>query len=447
MAAVAGRLCEEVLSQPKGDEWSIEFGLVALSLPAASVHNEPGFSEFLRRKVSARDVRSESQWVHALLDLLGAQGCLTLSDDQILSVDGLSRLHGRFANWWYRRYYGHPIWKRLRADLSRELFAHWAKRTYFLSKSAGATASRSVVSSLRPAVRSAFLKSAIEEYTHHHSFYALQPLLTTIGHPEVAEQGPTPGCVAFDDQMLSIAGHDDLAHVFVALFQERTAEFSDKANEFYDHVEKQLAIAGALTGWRTHISYDHSHGHASDLDALLGEFGGMSVDATSRSVRQACATIDFLVESLDEMDQFQWLVPTGSSSDRLRKDVLGGLGYLLVAAMSHSVEHPALLVAFGRMLEMLTRRHPVQEPQPPTWLGALAIVNRLEHVTAQPDRFAYALVSLLPQLGEQGLIRGLASLLQAPPPATSRQDASYLRHAIAAWDRPIHCFQALHSHI
>ena len=173
----------------------------------------------------------------------------------------------------------------------------------------------------------------------------------------------------------------------------------------------------------------------------------MPVEAISRSVRQACATIDFLVESLDEMEQFQWLVPSGSSSDGLRKDVLDGLGYLLVAAMSHSVEHPALLVAFGRMLEMLSRRHPVQEPQPPTWLGALAIVNRLEHVTAQPDRFAYGLVSLLPQLGEQGLVRGLASLLQAPPPETSRQDANYLRHAIAAWDRPIHCFQALHSHI
>ena len=447
MAAVAGRLCDEVLSQPEGDVWSLEFGLVALSLPAASVHNEPGFSAFLRREVSAHDVRFESQWIHALLDLLGAQGCLTLSDDQILSVDGLSQLHGRFSNWWYRRYYGHPIWKRLRAELSRKLFAHWAKRTYFLSKSAGATASRSVVSSSRPAVRAAFLKSAIEEYTHHQAFYALQPLLTSIGHSEIAEQGPTPGCVAFDDQMLSIAGHDDLAHVFVALFQERTAEFSDKANEFYDHVETQLDIAGALAGWRTHISYDHSHGHASDLDALLEEFGGMSVDAISRSVGQACATIDFLVESLDEMEQFHRLVPTGSSSDRLRKDVLDRLGYLLVAAMSHSVEHPALLVAFGRMLEMLTRRHPVQESQPPTWLGALAIVNRLEHVSAQPDRFANALMCLLPELGEQGLVRGLASLLQANPPATSLQDASYLRHAIAAWDRPIHCFQAVHSSI
>ncbi len=396
---------------------------------------------FLRRQRAARDVRSESQWVHALLQLLGEQGCISASVQQLRSADGLAWLHARFSNWWYSRYYGHPIWKRLRTDLSPGLFAHWAKRTYYLSKSAGATAARSVMCSSRDSVRVAFLKSAIEEYSHHHSFYALRPLLDKIGRSDVASQGPTPGCVAFDDQMLSIAGHDDCAHVFVALFQEKTAEFSNQANDFYDFVESKLHIPNALAGWRTHISFDHEHGHASDLEELLKEFVDMSEQALRNAVLRASATIDFLVESLNELEQAEWARPSAQVSDDLREEFLAGLGRVVVAALSHCVEQPSLLVALGRVLEALSRRYPIEaRERPPARLGAVAMLGRLEHTSAQPERFAAALAFVLTKLGERQLLRALGSMPEVSTVAQMLPDAEMLSYAMTAWDRPINCF-------
>ena len=440
MTGLDGLLCEEIRPTLDGSSWVINIGLVSLSLPATAIEREPDLAAFLRCQKSSQEIRSESQWVHALVKLLDEQGCVTASTKQLRSAVGIARLHARFSNWWYSRYYGHPIWNRLRADLSTELFAQWAKRTYYLSKSAGATAARSVTCSSRKSVRAAFLKSAIEEYSHHHSFYSLQPLLDKIGQGDIAFQGATPGCVAFDDQMLSIATRDDCAHVFVALFQENTAEFSNQANHFYDFVESRLNIPGALAGWRTHISFDHEHGHASDFKELLKEFIDMSEHSLRISVLRASATLDFLVESFNELGP-EWTKPAAQVSDDLREEFLGGLGRVMVVALSHCIEKPNSLVAFGRVVEALSRQYPVVvQKRPPALLGALALLNRLEHAATQPERFAAALAFVLTKLGERQLVQVLGPLPEVSADAQMLGDAEMLSYAMSAWDRPINCF-------
>jgi len=417
---------------------------MSLSLPIAAVHEEPDFAAFLRREVAAQDVNSESQWVRDLLRLLDNQGCLSAPSAHLRSADGLARLHARFSNWWYSLYYGHPIWKRLRTELSSELFAHWAKRTYYLSKSAGATAARSIVCSGRPNVRAAFLKSTIEEYSHHHSFYALRPLLDLIGQVDVASQGPTPGCIAFDDQMLSIAGRDDFAHVFVALFQEKTASFSHQANRFYDLIEEKLNIPNALKGWRTHISFDHEHGHASDLEDLFKDFVDMSEVDLRYSILRASATVDFLVESLSELGHYERRRFAVSTSNELREEFMFGLGRPVAAALSHCIEKPNLLVGLGRAFEFLSERYPTGEIEgAPTRLGVVAMLSRLECISAQPERFVVVLASLLDQLNEKEVVRSLDINRNMLASAESSSDLQFLSYAMSAWDRPINCFSLL----
>ncbi len=399
---------------------------------------EPDFVAFLRRERPVQAVTSDTPWVHALLDLLRDQGCIGLSVQDLCSVDGVARLHSRFSNFWYSFYYAHPIWARLRTDLSAGLFAQWAKRTYYLSKSAGATAARSLVCSNRGSVRSAFLKSALEEYAHHHSFYSLRPLLDQLGQSEVATQGPTPGCVAFDDQMLSIAANDDCAHVFVALFQEKTAQFSRQANDFYNFVEDKLGIPGALKGWRTHISFDQEHGHTTDLEELLKDFVEMPEESLYISVLRASATIEFLVESLNELERYSWISPEVQVSEDLRKEVLLGLGHVVAAALSHCIEHPRLLVALGRVLEALSSRHSVElQRRHPTRLATVAVLGRLEHLSTQPVRFTETLAFVLARLGERQLLIALGSATEVSTDTHMHRDAEMLSYALTTWDRPI----------
>ena len=440
MTIPGGLLCDEIIPELNGTSWVINFGLVSLSLPSVAVEKEVDFAAFLLRRKTAQDVKSCSPWVHSLLALLSEQGCITLSSSQFSSPSGLQQLHARFSNWWYLRYYRHPVWKRLRADLSPRLFACWAKRTYYLSKSAGATAARSVMCTNRDSVRTVFLKSALEEYSHHQVFYALQPLLGKIDQSNIVFQNPTPGCIAFDDQMLSIAEHDDCAHVFVALFQEKTAGFAQQANEFYDFIERKLNIPMALTGWRTHISFDHEHGHALDLENLLKEFIDIPEQALKNSILRASATIDFLVESLNELEQTEWIGSINNFSTTLREEFLSCLGEIVVKALSHCIEQPKLLMTLGRVLDVLLKRYPIEAHKcVPTRLGVVAMLGRLEHITTQPERFFAALTFILLKLDEHELLHSLNVIADSTSITSRYCDIEVLGYAMTAWDRPINC--------
>lgn len=436
-----GLLREGICHAADDANWAISFGLVSLSLPASALNNEEDFAAFLRRKIGANAVSTQSSWVRSLLDLFDQQGCIISSSEQLVSAGGIARLHAQFSNWWYARYYSHPIWERLRGDLDAGLFASWASRTYYLSKSAGATAARSAARSPRREVRRAFKKSCIEEYGHHREFYALSPLLEKIGQRAIAGRGPTLGCVAFDDHMLAIAGSDDLAHVFVALFQEKTAEFCDAANDFYDSVEHRLDIPGALAGWRTHISFDHEHGHASDLSELFSAFDGIPIEDLKRSLLRASATIDFLVESLSEVDCAASPLPVQEPSRAIRAEILSGLAPILAEAMSHCTEAPGDLIAFGKVLEEISKTYPfASETRMPERLGAAAVLARLEHIAAQTNRFKAALASLLRYIGEQALLQSLGAVPERETSVRLVADDQAITFAISAWDRPIHCF-------
>ena len=296
-------LRETVHIIPSKDGIELRFSVWGIELPLAFT-NDPNsrFAAFLQRQASSSDLKSEQQPIQKLLLLLLHQGCLVPANRQeFYQLSEVKALYISFCNEWYGRYYSHRLWETMRdREIPISILRQWVSRTYFLSRFAGVTASAASLNCPYPPVRQAFQKSAIEEYSHCRDYYSppVQLFPASLGYTAGIE--PLASFVAFDQQMLYIAKNDWLAHLFVALFQERTAKFRHEANHLYCRIEDQLGIDGLFDGWRTHISFDEEHSHEGDLDHLFDQNISIPCEQLQRSFEEGALTIDILVSGLGE---------------------------------------------------------------------------------------------------------------------------------------------------
>ncbi|MBP1495713.1 hypothetical protein J8Z69_15565 [Acinetobacter nosocomialis] len=277
--------------------WSIELPLVF------SNKSNSKLASFLQKEISSEELELEEENIKKLFLLLFHQGCLVpVHRKKNYLLSEVKLLYISFFNEWYGYYYAHPIWEVMRqTSIPISIIRQWISRTYFLSRFAGVTASAASLYSPYPSIRKAFRKSALEEYSHCKDYYfpSVKLFPEVIGSFECIE--PLPSFLAFDQQMLHIAKHNWLAHLLVALFQERTAKFKEGANKLYDRIEEQLGILGLFDGWRTHISFDEEHSHQDDLDSLFYCDISISSEELQLAFNEAALTIDLLMNGLDEV--------------------------------------------------------------------------------------------------------------------------------------------------
>lgn len=296
-------LRETVHVIPSTDGIELRFSVWGIELPLAFT-NDPNsrLTAFLQRQASSSDLSSEQQQIQKLLLLLSHQGCLVPASRQDLyQLSEVKALYISFCNEWYGRYYSHSLWETMRdREIPISILRQWVSRTYFLSRFAGVTASAASLNCPHPPVRQAFQKSAIEEYSHCRDYYSPPAQLFPASLGYAGDIEPLASFVAFDQQMLYIAKNDWLAHLFVALFQERTAKFRNGANQLYRRIEEQLGINGLFDGWRTHISFDEDHSHEDDLDHLFEQDISIPCEQLQRSFEEGALTIDLLVSGLSE---------------------------------------------------------------------------------------------------------------------------------------------------
>ncbi|PHV09752.1 hypothetical protein [Chitinimonas sp. BJB300] len=276
--------------------WSIE-------LPLRHLSPSKKLSAFLRREIPSSDLVGEQEQVQNLIYILSYQGCLISEKiKQHYSLQEIKSLYVSFCNEFYGRYYAHPVWGDMRAEtIPNSIILQWISRTYFLSRFAGVTASAASLNGPTVEVQTAFLKSAVEEYSHCEDYYLPPPALYPAEQGYTAGIAPSASFIAFDQQMLHIAQHDWLAHLFVALIQERTAHFKDGANHLYSRVEHQLDMPGLFDGWRTHISFDEDHAHADDLETLFEQKLPMPVEQLQKSFDEANLALELLSDGLDDV--------------------------------------------------------------------------------------------------------------------------------------------------
>lgn len=288
---------------PNNDGIELRFSVWGIELPQAFTNNPTSrFTAFLRREASSGDLSSEQEQIQKFLLLLLHQGCLVPASRQdTYHLPEIKTLYISFCNEWYGRYYSHGLWETMRGrEIPISILRQWISRTYFLSRFAGVTASAASLNCPYPSVRQAFQKSAIEEYSHCKDYYfpPAQLFPASLGYTGGIE--PLASFLAFDQQMLYIAKNDWLGHLFVALFQERTAKFRHGANQLYSRIEEQLGINGLFDGWRTHISFDEEHSHEDDLDHLFYQDISIPCEQLQRSFEEGALTIDLLVCGLGE---------------------------------------------------------------------------------------------------------------------------------------------------
>lgn len=296
-------LRETVHVSPRNNGIELRFSVWGIELPQAFTNDPTGkLTAFLQRETSSSDLCLEQEHIQKLLLLLSHQGCLVPAKRQdTYHLSEVKALYISFCNEWYGRYYSHAIWETMRSrEIPISILRQWISRTYFLSRFAGVTASAASLYTPYPTVRQAFKKSALEEYSHCQDYYfpPAQLFPESLGYSGSIE--PLASFSAFDQQMLYIAKNDWLGHLFVALFQERTAKFRHGANQLYSRIEEQLGINGLFDGWRTHISYDEEHSHEDDLDQLFNQDISISCEQLQCAFEEGALTIDLLVAGLSE---------------------------------------------------------------------------------------------------------------------------------------------------
>ena len=311
-----GYLRRSVTVEPGDDVWSIRHSLWEITLPASVLGQDTELRSLFERKLSLSQLGELEERVANFLLLLLHQGCFTLD----ASATGLDATAIRYVlqaavNGWYRAYYAHPLWARLRNEtLTLPQVFLWAFRTYHLSRSAGPTAARGAANPVFPGISEVFFKSCLEEFSHCDDFYFPEHREFGLGAREIEDLIPLAASTAFDQQMLRIAERDPLAHLTVAYFQEFTAEFRKNAFELYDHLESRYKLNGFFQGWKDHVGYDLDHSHSDDLfDALTGD-ELFSPAHVIRSLDEAGKTVDDLMWALDQIS----LLPTDTYINAVR---------------------------------------------------------------------------------------------------------------------------------
>lgn len=285
------------------NRWRLRHSIWELDIPFSAIDSNPDLRAFLEGKRSAREINFAHQRELNLVSLLFAQGCTTIDGTRSsYSMDEVRHVIQALSAHWYGVYFSHPFWEQLRECrlTQTQLFA-WILRTYHLSRSAGPTAARGAINSPNDAVRNAFTKSAIEEFSHCEIYY--KPVHDRFGLSKewVTALLPLPSSLAFDQHMAVMAEDDWLAHTVSAYFQEYTAAFRENAFALYDRLEAAYGLEGFFRGWKDHIGYDVEQTHADDFLDLIAGPERVNRNDLLRSIRAASSTVEFLIGSLDEL--------------------------------------------------------------------------------------------------------------------------------------------------
>lgn len=334
-SGTGGFLRRVVDVQPGRDAWRLRYSIWELEIPTCQVETDPALRGFLERRSRIKGLRLGSEGATNLIHLLGSQGCTTYDGArEDYTLDEVRFIVGALASHWYGLYYSHPFWTELRncRHSIPQVFG-WALRTYHLSRSAGPTAARGAVHSPRPHIRKAFLKSALEEYSHCDIYYFPEHEVFGLDREWVKALLPTPSSTAFDQHMAVMAEDDWLAHAISAYFQEYTAAFRENAFALYDRVEKFYGLTGFFKGWKDHIGYDVHQTHADEFEDLFAGSERIGKPELLRSLDLASVTVEYLIGALDELsalpadvalDAFR-VSPSLLERGATRTTVLGGI--------------------------------------------------------------------------------------------------------------------------
>lgn len=274
-----------------------------LDLPAGWVATTPGVPQFLARQITADEARNQSPTSCDLMRLLEGQGCLTFrSDVESYTCSQAKNLFRAIANEWYGEYYRHELWDALRkGSLSRNALIAWLVHNYHISRSAGVTAARCATRSPRRSIRSLFLQSALEEYSHCEDFYLVRHPELTIPDSQLKSYVHLPWSLAFDQEMLRTAETDWLGHVFVSLFQEYTAIFYEGAAQFFKIVEDRYGLHQFFDRWKAHIDFDLKHHHSQSFSKALESQEIVPIDQLTYSLKSAWFAYRYLFGALDQI--------------------------------------------------------------------------------------------------------------------------------------------------
>jgi hypothetical protein len=459
MSVPTGFLRNSVLVSKRNDHVALRHSFWELELPKGWVDSVPELWEFLAHRVPAQQlVGNGNAELSGLLELLKQQGCLSFpADREQYSLSEVQELFVHLCAQWYREYYSHPLWQRLRnGSLGVNALVAWLIHNYHVSRSAGMSDARCAVRLPRPELRSRFAQNALEEYSHCDDFYFVNHPRLSISDNDVKSYIHLPSSLAFDHQMLRMAEDDWLGHVLVSFFQESTVRFLEDSKRFYQTVEEKYQLEGFFASWQQHIELDLQYGHASNFALILSAAHNVSKTDLLRSLKNARFTVDFLISALDEIlsediradriflrlpirnalldsDQTSILAPYAQhisfprqleaqqaeqlynslteiglasphaygkqslSSDR--DFLLSDLTISVYKALSYADEHD-LIILFGRLAEdaMLTLEscsaEDLSRPPLPNSYRARALANFLSEQATKPELFAFLLLHL-----------------------------------------------------
>jgi hypothetical protein len=303
---------------------SIDNSMWSIDIPREWVERAPGFRELLRRERPVESLSRETEGLAGIIEVLRSQGCFSFPDDRpSYTLREVREVFNAVAARWYRDYYAHPLWDALRSgSISRSGLAAWAIHNYHLSRSAGMTDARCAVRFPNQALRGAFLRSTLDEYSHCDDFYFVRHQNLNVSDDEVKSYVHVPNSLAFDQHMFRTAEDDWLGHVLVSYFQESSAAFYAQCREFFRSVEGRYEIPGFFRSWEEHIRLDLKERHANHFYAMMESDEPLGAREVHRALRDAWFTYVYLLHALDDVLRE---AETGSDGEiRLRSPIRDG---------------------------------------------------------------------------------------------------------------------------
>ncbi len=462
--AGAGYLRRSVQVATDGDHVDLRFSLWSLRIPSDYIQLDSTLAAFFRREVPVSAVRDSRVRSRNLLSLLEAQGCIASEPFYTSSLREVGKLFHAVAAEWYQDYYSHRLWPMFReTTVSRAQLDAWMLRTYFLSRSAGVTAARCAALCSVPRIRALFAKNSLEEFDHCERYY--KPKDGSIDAPAPISS------LAFDQQMLRLAEEDWLAHVFVALFQEKTAVFVRNARSLYDRLAERFSLGNAFDLWKEHLGFDIAHGHADDFMEAFADDAQIECERFLASVESARVTIAYLIGGLEQIvladvGAAAEFAPTGGTRTLseaydhfcrrtqplpqvARQCYTFGprLQALTFRALSYCTAHRDILV-LGRLCEYASHALRTSATTGLVSAAQIAVENQLRESSYRPGEFVLALRALDYMLGSEllnesirhELDRWLSESLERSPvswESACEQVKASLIQGPALWDHPI----------
>ncbi len=276
-------------------------GLRYIDFPKQLVERNPALSSFLRRE-AARDALQSPDLAEAVA-VLEAYKCLQPATNQPqYSAAELKEWFSPVAEDWYRRYYQHPVWHKLRTrSLSPSGVITWVIHNYHISRAAGISDARCASSRRSQQLYEAFAKNTLEEYWHCDAFYFVRHEGLTVSDAQVKAYVPTPGSLAFEQLTYQLAETDWLSHSLVTLFQESSIKFYDEARAFYARVESEYNLTGFFDSWVRHMDLDRAYAHVDMVGSVFTDSTLLPRRSAWRTLGLARAAFEFLYRALDDI--------------------------------------------------------------------------------------------------------------------------------------------------